>query len=63
MVITLTINIIMVKKIYKRPSAKVVKIDASALLADSPSAFSLNKEEVDEERPDDISDDIWGKQW
>lgn len=53
----------MVKKIYKRPSAKVVKIDASALLAGSPSAFSLNKEEVDEERPDDISDDIWGKQW
>lgn len=53
------------KKIYKQPSAKVIRLENTDIICTSPSTMSLNEdvgEYGENERPG-VSRDIWGIQW
>lgn len=54
------------KKIYKKPSVKVVELDNTAIICTSLTGFNLNEAEVDNydtHEHDVDTHDIWGSQW
>lgn len=57
----------MTKKIYNQPSAKVIELDSTDMIAASaPSEIKMTKEEAqnyDSENTPNVSSDIWGSQW
>lgn len=51
----------MKKRTYKQPSIEVVVATCTTILATS--SFDINETEVNDQKPPNVSDDIWNKQW
>lgn len=55
------------KKAYQQPRMKVVEIDSSDIICTSPGEPSrmrlLNEEVREEQKPESVSNDIWGTKW
>lgn len=55
------------KKTYKQPSLKVIQLDSNDIICTSPGEPSrmrlLNEEVREEQKPESVSNDIWGTQW